>query len=57
MRELDRVRQRLLTRDGFVSSSPANVAHMALDAVVDEYLPVMNKLSAKVDGKKIDGRE
>ena len=50
LRELDRVRRRLLASSEFVSSSPANVAHTVLDAVVDEYLPVMNKLSAMVDG-------
>jgi len=50
LRELDRVRRRLLASSQFVSSSPANVAHTVLDAVVDEYLPVMNKLSAMVDG-------
>jgi len=50
LRELDRVRQRLLSRNEFVTSSPANVAHTVFDAVVDEYLPIMNKLSAMVDG-------
>jgi magnesium transporter len=50
LRELDRVRQRLLTRDEFVSASPANVAHTVFDAIVDEYLPIMNRLSAMVDG-------
>jgi magnesium transporter len=50
LRELGRVRRRLLTGDEFVSSSPANVAHTVLDAVVDEYLPIMNRLSAMVDG-------
>jgi len=50
LRELDRVRRQLLARSGFVSSSPANVAHAVLDAVVDEYLPVMSRLSAMVDG-------
>jgi magnesium transporter len=50
LRELDRVRSRLLSRDEFVSSSPANVAHTVFDAIVDEYLPIMNRLSAMVDG-------
>jgi magnesium transporter len=50
LRELDRVRRRFLASNEFISSSPANVAHTVLDAVVDEYLPVMNKLSAMVDG-------
>lgn len=50
LRELGRVRRRLLMGDEFVSSSPANVAHTVLDAVVDEYLPIMNRLSAMVDG-------
>jgi magnesium transporter len=50
LRELDRVRWRLLSRNEFVTSSPANVAHTVFDAVVDEYLPIMNKLSAMVDG-------
>ncbi len=50
LRELDRVRRRLLSRNEFVTSSPANVAHTVFDAVVDEYLPIMNRLSAMVDG-------
>ena len=50
LRELERVRRRLLSRDEFVSSSPANVAHTVFDAIVDEYLPIMNRLSAMVDG-------
>jgi magnesium transporter len=50
LRELDRVRRRLLSREKFISSSPANVAHTVFDAVVDEYLPIMNRLSAMVDG-------
>jgi magnesium transporter len=54
LRELGRVRRRLLTGDEFVSSSPANVAHTVLDAVVDEYLPIMNRLSAMVDGIEDD---
>ncbi len=54
MRELDRVRRRLLSGSEFVSSSPANVAHTVLDAVVDEYLPMMSRLSAMVDGIEDD---
>jgi magnesium transporter len=50
LRELYRVRQRLLARSEFVTSSPANVAHTVFDAVVDEYLPIMNRFSAMVDG-------
>jgi magnesium transporter len=50
LRELDRVRRRLLSRDEFVSASSANLAHTVLDAIVDEYLPIMNRLSAMVDG-------
>jgi magnesium transporter len=50
LRELNRARRRILSRDEFVCSSPANVAHAVLDAVVDEYLPIMNRLSAMVDG-------
>ena len=50
LRELDRVRRKLLARDDFVSSSAANVAHTVIDAIVDEYLPLMNRLSAMVDG-------
>lgn len=50
LRELGRVRRRLIVGDEFVSSSPANVAHTVFDAVVDEYLPIMNRLSAIVDG-------
>ncbi|HET7477881.1 MAG TPA: magnesium/cobalt transporter CorA [Rubrobacteraceae bacterium] len=54
LRELERVRRRLLSGDEFVSSSPANVAHTVFDAVVDEYLPIMNRLSALVDGIEDD---
>jgi magnesium transporter len=50
LRELQRVRWRLLSKNEFVTSSPANVAHTVFDAVVDEYLPIMNRLSAMVDG-------
>jgi len=50
LRELGRARGRFLSRDEFVCSPPANVAHAVLDAVVDEYLPIMNRLSAMVDG-------
>ncbi len=50
LRELSRVRRRLGSGDSFVSGSPANVAHTVFDAVVDEYLPIMNRLSAMVDG-------
>jgi magnesium transporter len=50
LRELERVRRRLLKGDEFVSAFPANVAHTVFDAVVDEYLPIMNRLSAMVDG-------
>ena len=50
LRELGRVRRRLLAGDGFVSSSPANIAHTVFDALVDEYLPIMDRLSAMVDG-------
>ncbi len=50
LRELNRVRRRLVSGNEFVSSSPANVAHTVLDAVVDEYIPIMSRLSAMVDG-------
>jgi magnesium transporter len=50
LRELDRVRRRLLSHDEFVSASPANVAYTVFDAIVDEYLPLMDRLSARVDG-------
>ena len=50
LRELSRVRRRLESGSAFVSGSPANVAHTVFDAVVDEYLPIMNRLSAMVDG-------
>jgi magnesium transporter len=50
LRELDRVRRRFHARDQFISASPANVAHTVFDAIVDEYVPIMNKLSAMVDG-------
>ena len=49
LRELLRVRRKLGSGNRFVSGSPANVAHTVFDAVVDEYLPIMNKLSATVD--------
>ncbi len=49
LRELDRVRRRLSGNE-FVSSSPANVAPTVLDAVVDEYLPIMSRLPGMVDG-------
>jgi len=54
LRELDRVRRRLLAGNDFVASSPANVAHTVFDAIVDEYLPIMNRLSAMVDGIEDD---
>lgn len=54
LREVGRVRRKILARDEFVSSSPANVAHTVFDAVVDEYLPTMNRLSAMVDGIEDD---
>src|SRR5215210_3220847 len=54
LRELDRVRRRLLAGNEFVASCPANVAHTVFDAVVDEYLPIMNRLSAIVDGIEDD---
>ncbi len=47
--ELDRVRERLRAKDGFVSSSAANVAYTVLDAVVDEYAPIMEDLAEQVD--------
>jgi magnesium transporter len=50
LREFERVRRRLLSRDEFVTFSSANVAHTVFDAIVDEYLPIMNRLSAMVDG-------
>ena len=50
LRELSRVRRRLGAGNSFVSGSPASVAHTVFDAVVDEYLPIMNRLSAMVDG-------
>lgn len=46
--ELGRVREKLRAGDGFVSSA-SRVAHTVLDAVVDEYLPVMDNLSARAD--------
>jgi magnesium transporter len=47
--ELGRVRKRLRTKDRFVSSSAANVAYTVIDAVVDEYAPVMEALAEQVD--------
>lgn len=47
LRELRRARDRLRAGDDFVSA--ANVAHTVLDAVVDEYLPIMDTLSARSD--------
>ena len=49
LRELERVKRRLLARNEFVFSSPANVAHTVFDTIVDEYLPIMNRFSAMVD--------
>jgi magnesium transporter len=54
LRELDRVRRRSLVGNEFVASCPANVAPTVFDAVVDEYLPIMNRLSAMVDGIEDD---
>jgi magnesium transporter len=54
LRELDRVRRSLLVGNEFVASCPANVAHTVFDAIVDEYLPIMNRLSAMVDGIEDD---
>lgn len=42
--ELGRVREKLEAGDGFVSSSASRMAHAVLDAVVDEYLPIMDAL-------------
>jgi Mg2+ and Co2+ transporter CorA len=39
-----------LSKPGCLYPSPANVAHTVFDAVVDEYLPIMNRLSAMVGG-------
>src|SRR5215203_5894820 len=47
--ELWRVRERLRARDEFVSSSAANMAYTALDAVTDEYQPAMESLAERVD--------
>lgn len=49
LRELGRVRRKLLAGDRFVSGSAANVAHTVVDSVVDEYLPIMDQLAAQVD--------
>jgi len=49
LREMSRVRRRLLAGDRFVSASAANVAHTVVDAIVDEYLPIMDQLAARVD--------
>ncbi len=48
IRELRRVREKLRSRDEFVSSA-SRIAHTVLDAVVDEYLPIMDGLSARAD--------
>ena len=47
--ELDRVRKKLRAKDRFVSSSTANVAYTVIDAVVDEYAPIMESLAEQVD--------
>src|SRR5919202_3991457 len=47
--ELDRVRKKLRAKDRFVSSSTANVAYTVIDAVVDEYAPIMESLAKQVD--------
>ena len=49
VKELGRVREKLEAGDPFVSSSASRVAHTVLDAVVDEYLPIMDGLSARAD--------
>ena len=49
VKELGRVRQKLKAGDGFASSSASRMAHTVLDAVVDEYLPIMDSLSARAD--------
>lgn len=49
LREMERVREGLRAHDEFVSASAANVAHTVIDAIVDEYLPIMDTLSARVD--------
>lgn len=41
LREVDRVRRQLLSRNELITSSTVNVAHTVFDAVVDEYLPIM----------------
>ena len=48
IKELGRVREKLEAGDGFVSSA-SRTAHTVLDAVVDEYLPIMDALSARAD--------
>ncbi|QIN79324.1 magnesium/cobalt transporter CorA [Rubrobacter marinus] len=47
--ELGRVREKLRAGDAFVSASASRIAHTVLDAVVDEYLPIMDALSARAD--------
>lgn len=47
--ELRRVMEALRTRDEFVSSSAANMAYTALDAVTNEYQPAMEALAGRVD--------
>ena len=46
--ELGRVREKLKAGDGFVSSA-SRMAHTVLDAIVDEYLPIVDVLSARAD--------
>ena len=49
VKELGRVREKLKSGDGFVSSSASRTAHTVLDSIVDEYLPIMDALSARAD--------
>ena len=49
VKELGRVREKLRSGDGFVSSSASRMAHTVFDAVIDEYLPIMDTLSARAD--------
>jgi magnesium transporter len=46
---IDRVRSAIRARDRFVTSSAANIAYTALDAITDKYQPAIEALAEQVD--------
>ncbi|MEC7522504.1 MAG: magnesium/cobalt transporter CorA [Myxococcota bacterium] len=47
---VSRTRERVKREPSFLARGPATVAHAIIDILVDEYLPLMEKLDAEVDG-------